>query len=152
MEIDYDLIENLSRDEIVDLYEEKTRQISDLYAERRPLEHRIRLLMEEEGTTTLKTESSIVKLSPQKSTQLSQKMVLGLYDEMGKFISKLKQDVEHQSESTLVSAPINKDKGAALQLKLTGALKIIMNSADTRTPANSTIATMQPAIVINVNV
>jgi len=111
-EIDHDAIENLSRDEIIDLYEEKTRQISDLYAERRPLEHRIRLLMEEEGTTTLKTESSTVKLSPQKSTQLSQKMVLGLYDEMGKFISKLKQDVEHQSESTLVSAPINKGKGA----------------------------------------
>ena len=46
-EIDHDAIENLSRDEIIDLYEEKTRQISDLYAERRPLEHRIRLLMEE---------------------------------------------------------------------------------------------------------
>ena len=111
-EIDHDAIENLSRDEIIDLYEEKTRQINDLYAERRPLEHRIRLLMEEEGTTTLKTKSSTVKLSPQKSAQLSQKMVLGLYDEMGKFISKLKQDVEHQSESTLVSAPIKKGKGA----------------------------------------
>ena len=66
--------------------------------------------MEEEGTTTLKTEASTIKLSPQKSTQLSQKMELGLYDEMTKFISKLKQDVEHQSESTLVSAPINKGK------------------------------------------
>ena len=111
-EIDHDAIENLSRDEIIDLYEEKTRQISDLYAERRPLEHRSRFLMEEEGTTTLKTESSTVKLTPKKSAQLSQKMVLGKYDEKGNLKSKLKQDVDHQSESTLVSAPINKGKGA----------------------------------------
>ena len=112
-EIDHDAIENLSRDEIIDLYEEKTRQLSDLYAERRPLEHRIWLLMEEEGATKLKSEESEVKVSSEQGRELSPTMQISIAEAMGKALAKMKQEMEFNSQPKLIVSKRNKGKGAS---------------------------------------
>ena len=116
-EIDHDAIENLSRDEIIDLYEEKTRQISDLYAERRPLEHRIWLLMEEEGATKLKSEESEVKVSSEQGRELSPTMQLSIAEAMVKALAKMKQEMEFNSQPKLIVSKRNKGKGANINEK-----------------------------------
>ena len=116
-EIDHDATENLSRDEIIDLYEEKTRQISDLYAERRPLEHRIWLLMEEKGATKLKSEESEVKVASEQGRELSPTMQISIAEAMVKALAKMKQEMEFNSQPKLIVSKRNKGKGANINEK-----------------------------------
>ena len=110
-EIDHDTVRSMSDAELADRYDAVTGQISDLYTARRPLEAEIRARMDDQGTVRLKGEESEVKLSSHKARELSPTIQVSIAEAMVKALEKLKQDVEFNSDSVLITSKRNKGKG-----------------------------------------
>ena len=112
MEINHDTVRSMSDAELADRYDAVTGQISDLYTARRPLEAEIRARMDDQGTTSLKSEGWQVTLSPQKGKPMSMRDEIGFYESLEKFVGKEKQKLEYNSKPAFKLSKRKKGKGA----------------------------------------
>ena len=113
MEINHDTVRSMSDAELADKDADVTHQINNLYAFKDVLEAEIRARMDDQGTTSLKSEGWQVTLSPQKGKPMSMRDEIGFYESLEKFVGKEKQKLEYNSKPAFKLSKRNKGKGAS---------------------------------------